>query len=88
MEIRTCSVKERPGRSGPMTGATRWQSGDPGRARVRDVAGLITTWSVWGALTVALLLFVRQYSRNVPDMDDFAMVPVMTGSEAVTWRWA
>jgi hypothetical protein len=56
--------------------------------RIRDLAGLMTSWGVWVALTVALLLYVRQYSRNIPYMDDFAMVSMMTGAEPVSLRWA
>jgi hypothetical protein len=60
----------------------------PRLAIARDRAALILCWSVWGALTVALFLYIRQYSRNVPYMDDFWMVPVMTGTEPVTLQWA
>ena len=63
----------------------------PGRARwaaLRDAAGLLTGWGAWGFMTVALLLFVQQNSRNVPYMDDFAMVSMMTGFEPVSLRWA
>jgi hypothetical protein len=57
-------------------------------ARIRDRSGLILSWSLWAALTVALIVYIRQYSRNIPYMDEFAMVPVMTGSEPVSLRWA
>jgi hypothetical protein len=39
-------------------------------------------------MTIALILYVRQNSRNVPYWDEFAMVPVMTGSEPVSLSWA
>jgi hypothetical protein len=60
----------------------------PRLAVARDRVALILCWSVWAALTVALFLYIRQYSRNVPYMDDFWMVPVMTGTEPVTLQWA
>ena len=63
------------------TTRSRWAS-------VHDRIGLIVAWSVWLAMTAALCLIVRQYSRNVPYMDDFAMVPVMTGSQPVSLSWA
>src|SRR5579885_337035 len=58
------------------------------RACVRDRAGITVAWGVWGAMTLALFLQVRHYSRNVPFADDFAMVSVMTHSEPVSLRWA
>jgi hypothetical protein len=58
----------------------------PGIAR--DLTGLIVSWSVWLAMTAGLFLYVRQYSRNIPYMDEFAMVTVMTGAEPFSLRWA
>jgi hypothetical protein len=60
---------------------TRW-------THARDVAGLIITWGLWASMTVALFMYVRHYSRNIPFSDEFAIVPVMTGVEPVTLRWA
>ena len=68
-------------RTDDRTTGSRWAS-------VHDRIGLIVAWSVWLAMTAALCLIVRQYSRNVPFMDDFAMVPVMTGSQPVSLSWA
>jgi hypothetical protein len=64
--------------------------GLPRWARARDLAGLIVAWSVWCALTASLLLYVRHNSRNIPFMDEFVMVPVMTGTQPVSlgWAWA
>jgi hypothetical protein len=45
-------------------------------------------WGAWLVMTAALFLYVRQYSRNIPLMDDFDMVPVMTGAEPVSLGWA
>ena len=63
------------------TGPSRW-------ARTRDRAGLVAGWGTWLAMTAALLLYVRHYSRDVPYMDEFDMVPVLTGSAPVTLDWA
>jgi hypothetical protein len=62
----------------------------PRWAGTRDLAGLIVSWGLWAALTAGLFLYVRHYSRNIPVLDEFAMVPVMTGAEPVTlgWAWA
>src|SRR5262245_53742275 len=81
-------MTETSGREGVMR-ETPDERPDRGRSgRLRDRIGLITSWGVWVAMTIALLLFVRQYSRNIPYMDDFAMVSVMTGTEPVSLRWA
>jgi hypothetical protein len=71
-----------------MTETLEAWSDQPRRARIRDLAGLGTAWAVWGAMTVRLLLFVQQYSGNVPFIDDFNMVPILTGSVPVTLDWA
>jgi hypothetical protein len=55
--------------------------------RAKALAGPILVWAVWGAMTVTTILFVRHYSRNIPFMDDFAFVPVMTGHEPLSLRW-
>ena len=60
---------------------TRW-------SRLRDRTGLFLAWGIWAAMTIAMVLYVRQNSRNVPYWDEFAMVPVMTGSEPVSLQWA
>jgi hypothetical protein len=71
-----------------MTETHQPEPGEAGWDRIRDRAGLISAWGSWAALTVALLLFVRQYSRNIPYADEFEMVSVMTGAEPVSLRWA
>lgn len=57
-------------------------------SRVRHRFQLILVWAVWVTGTVALFLYVRHYARNIPYMDDFAMVPVITGHESISLRWA
>ena len=66
----------------------RTQDASPGRNRAGHLAGPILAWTVWAAMTVALVLYVRQDSRNVPFMDDFALVPMMTGQQPVSLEWA
>jgi hypothetical protein len=56
-------------------------------ARARAMAGPILVWAVWGAMTVATILFIGHYSRNVPFMDDFLFVPLMSGQESLSPRW-
>jgi hypothetical protein len=38
-------------------------------------------------MTAAAILLIQQNARNVPYMDDFALVSVMTGHEPVSLRW-
>ncbi len=54
------------------------------------LAGRILPWIVWAAMTVAMILYVRQFTRNVPYMDDMVLVGIMTGSQPVNveWLWA
>src|SRR5262249_8534939 len=59
-------------------------------ASVRNLTGPVLVWALWGAMTAAAVLLIRQYARNVPYMDDFALVPVMTGHAplSVGWIWS
>ena len=66
---------------------------DPGseptwRSRARVGACSVVVWSVWAVVTLAAILYIWHYARNLPYMDDFAMVPVMTGHESLSLRWA
>jgi hypothetical protein len=56
------------------------------RTRARAVAVLV--WAVWAAVTLSTILYIRHYSRNIPFYDDFTVVPVMTGHEPLSYRWA
>ena len=47
----------------------------------------ILVWAGWGAMTVAAILFIRHYSRNIPYMDDFSLVPIVTGNKPVSLQW-
>jgi hypothetical protein len=57
-------------------------------ARARDLTGLIVAWTVWLAMTAYLILYLRNFSRDIPFMDDFDMVPVLTGAAEPTLAWA
>ncbi|MGO9596803.1 MAG: hypothetical protein ACLP7Q_02150 [Isosphaeraceae bacterium] len=65
----------------------------PGHVRqfvVQNRIRLILVWAVWLVCTVVLILHVRHYARNIPYLDDWAMVPVITGHEPniLKWAWA
>ena len=46
----------------------------------------ILVWGTWGALTVAGLVFVAWYGRDCPYMDEWGMLPALTGDEElVSW---
>lgn len=45
-------------------------------------------WGTWGTLAVAGLVFVGQYGRNSPFMDEWNMLPALAGDvDAVRWAW-
>jgi hypothetical protein len=58
--------------------------------RAASLTAGILVWAVWGTFTVTAILYVRDYSRNIPYVDDFSLVPVMSGREPLTlhWLWA
>jgi len=63
----------------------------PGRpvwSRAHDLAAMIVAWGLWATMTIAMVAYVGQYSRNVPYWDELAMVPVMTGAKPVSLGWA
>jgi len=57
-------------------------------SRVRHRFQLILVWAVWVTGTVALFLYVRHYARNIPYMDDWELVPVVTGHRSISLKWA
>ncbi|QEH36653.1 hypothetical protein OJF2_52380 [Aquisphaera giovannonii] len=62
--------------------AAPWNRGRTFRAAV--------VWGTWLLASLSLALFVWTYMRNMPYVDDWVMVPVVTGHQAVTpdWLWA
>lgn len=57
-------------------------------ARAGDAIIRILLWSTWAALTIAMVVYVKTNTRNVPYWDEFAMVPVMTGVQTPDLEWA
>jgi hypothetical protein len=43
--------------------------------------------AVWAALSLALIAYVMRYGANVPYMDDWELVPVLTHARPITWNW-
>jgi hypothetical protein len=70
----------------PMEALVR-RIGYPWGAHARKLVAPIVVWAVWGAMTAATILFIRQYARNIPYMDDFALVPLITGHDPVSLQW-
>ncbi len=70
----------------PMEALVR-RTGYPWGAHARKLVAPIVVWAVWGAMTAATILFIRQYARNIPYMDDFALVPLITGHDPVSLQW-
>ena len=56
--------------------------------KARDLAGPVLAWGIWAAMTLGMVVLVRQYNRNMPFQDDFALTAVMTGHEPISLRWA
>lgn len=56
-------------------------------ARERIIPAVVV-WSVWLAMTIASLQFVHRHARNVPYLDDFELIPMMTGRVPVDLHWA
>ncbi len=65
----------------PGSEPTRW-------TRARVGACSVVVWSAWAVVTLAAILYIQHFARNLPFMDDFAIVPVMTGHEPLSLRWA
>ena len=47
-------------------------------------------WGVWGAMLLAALAFVWKFGSNVPYWDEWEMVPLLAGEQAVSpgWLWS
>jgi hypothetical protein len=55
--------------------------------KARDLAGPVLAWGIWAAMTLAMVVLVRQYNRNMPFQDDFVLTAVMTGHEPISLQW-
>jgi hypothetical protein len=60
------------------------------RAPHADAGPAIFVWSVWLGLSLLLTYFVLTYSVDLPFLDDWEMIPVLTGVQPVTpsWLWS
>jgi hypothetical protein len=60
------------------------------RALRADAGPAIFVWSVWLGLSLLLTYFVLTYSVDIPFLDDWEMIPGLTGVQPVTldWLWA
>ena len=60
------------------------------RKLTRELVGSVFCWTLWVIMTIALMLFVQQYTRNIPYQDDLSLVGIMTGNQPVNaaWLWS
>jgi len=56
-------------------------------SHARVGANSVVVWSVWASVTLAAILYIQYYARNLPFYEDFLIVPVMTGHEPLSLRW-
>jgi hypothetical protein len=59
----------------------------PARALRADAGPLLFVWSIWLVQSLLLLRFALRYSVDIPFLDDWEMVPVLTGRRPVTLEW-
>ena len=57
------------------------------RALRVDAGALFFVWAVWLAQSLLLLDHALSYSVNIPFLDDWDMVPILTGRRPVTLEW-
>jgi hypothetical protein len=53
----------------------------------RSRAASALVWCIWVAGTIAAMLYVSSYARNLPYWDDLVLVGVMSGQEPLSYRW-
>lgn len=56
------------------------------RPSLKTAAGVFV-WSVWAAMSIALLWFVWHSTPRFPQKDEWAVVPYLTGEAPITWEW-
>ena len=54
---------------------------------VKGTVAPALVWAVWALLTTLDLFWVTKSSMNLPLVDEWVMVPVLTGHEPVTLSW-
>ncbi len=57
------------------------------RFGIRAVSRPLLVWLVWALASIAALAYVYCCTRNVPYMDDFALVPLITGQQDLNLPW-
>lgn len=62
-------------------------SNTPPSIRSLEPGASLFVWSVWAVLLLAGLGFVFQFGPEVPVEDDYALVPALTGDQAMTLEW-
>ena len=57
------------------------------RIKNRTWFGPLLVWLVWVAASIAAIAFVHRFTRNVPYMDDYVLVPMIAGQQDVNLEW-
>jgi hypothetical protein len=47
----------------------------------------VFVWAVWGAMTASDLYWTTRHSHDLPILDDWVMVPILTGNQRLDWTW-
>jgi hypothetical protein len=66
--------------SGPLQRFFKWR-----QQRFADAS--LFVWTCWITMSLAAVIFIFHYSRNVPFWDELSMVPVFTHNQPVTAQW-
>jgi hypothetical protein len=69
------------------TRAITWPRSQASLAPAPDDHERLFVYASWAALTAALVAFVLRYGSDVPWMDDWELVPVLSGARPVTAAW-
>jgi hypothetical protein len=85
----TATAQPQSAREAGTTGAAGvpGPSPPPGRARLRAWGAPAFVWGVWALMLSGLLIFLRTYSVNMPGLDEWHLVPVLTGEQPLTGAW-
>jgi hypothetical protein len=60
---------------------------DPAQLRPEDRAERLFAGAIWAAMSLALLAYVGWSARNIPYMEDWDLVPVLTGATPFSLSW-
>jgi hypothetical protein len=63
------------------------QDSKPRRGWRDDLGPKALVWGVWLVLALGLFQYVRTYTVNMPWMDEWEIIPALTGHQPVTWKW-